>query len=260
MGFRRGLEAFRRLFDGSAEWQLTDRALTLQMMSTLSSHWFERIGLEGELRDALDRLSGVSSEFESGLALDLAMSRLDALYLCRLNGRPVKTFDAAGLARYIEGAESAFGLLPAWLMGEQAYVLGVEARRELPEPFPFANQNWLLHLYHLTHILMLESDYFLRPGRVARRQDELAQLERAVPPLIAGQMWDLLAEAQMCFRAGGRFNPAADTALRAAQRADGSWSERLQGRREAAHTTAACLVAVASDAREFLEDGSSREG
>lgn len=259
MGFRRGLEAFRQLFDGSAEWQLADRALTLQMMSTLGSHWFERAGLQPELDKALDRLSEVSTDFQPDLSLDVAMSRLDALYLCRLNGRAVADFDSTALARYIRDAERSYGLLPSWLMGEQAYLLGVDARRILPEPFPFADQNWLLHLYHLTHICMLESDYFLRPGRVARRQDELAQLERAVPPLIAGQMWDLLAEAQMCFKAGGHFNLAADAAIRAAQRADGSWSEKLQGKREIGHTTSACLVAVATDTREFLEEEVSLE-
>lgn len=256
--FRRGLEAFRRLLDGPAEWQLADRALTLQMLSTLGSHWFERASLQEELDRAMAELRKVPTSFEDSLPLDIAMSRLDALYLCQINGLSVQDFDREQLTGYIETAEATYGLLPAWLMGEQAHALGVRARRLLPSPFPFADQNWLLHLYHLTHILMLESDYFLRPGRVARRQEELAQLERAVPPLIAGQMWDLLAEAQMCFRAGGRFNQTAHAALRLAQKADGSWAEKMQGKREIAHTTAACLVAVSSDAREFLEEEAQR--
>jgi hypothetical protein len=241
------------MMDGPADWQRGDRALTLHMLSRLGPEFFASEALESELVAALDELEKVPASFEASLPLDQAMSRLDALYLRRLRGLSVPVFDGAQLERYItELTRSPLSLLPGWLMGEQARLLGVDAAPRLPTRFPFADQDWILHLYHLAHIVMLKTGYFLHWDKAGDLADEMEQMQRSVAPLIAAGRWDLLAEVQLCLRANGRFNGAAAHAIRKAQRADGSWAERGQGRREAAHTTAACLLALATDAREAL--------
>jgi hypothetical protein len=104
----------------------------------------------------------------------------------------------------------------------------------------------MLHLYFLTHLVMLDSDFFLQPVRAARFEDELAQLKRAIPFLISGHHWDLLGETQLCLAACGVSCPSANAALLKAQRADGSWSEKGQDARQTAHTSASCLLGLAA--------------
>lgn len=237
--------AFASLHDGTRDWQRGDRALTLHMLQRLAPRFFERRKLAVALTSALEALAQVPGDFPPSLDLDAAMSRVDAIYLRWLHGYPV-TVDAEPLVDYIVAARAKFGLLPAWLMGEQSARFGVAARLRLPERYPFASQNWAWHLYHLTHWVMLDSDYFHRRPAVEGLAEELAQLERSLSPLINARAWDLLAEVGICLAACGRPKPDLRQALLGAQRRDGSWSESGQDLRQRAHTTAACLLAVAS--------------
>lgn len=248
---QRGLDAFRLRLDGPQEWKAADRALTLHMLRGLAPAFFAANGLQTEWEQALDRLRSVPARFPPELTLDQAMSRLDALYLRRLHGTEKESsFDRAGLADYITGLREPPALLAAWVMGRQARTLGVEAGPVWEERFPFAEESWQLHLYFVTHLFMLESDYFLRAVEPAHFSQELEQLERGLRPLGQGRRWDLLAEAQLCLASCRRAEPDVDQALRKAQRIDGSWAESGHDIRQAAHTTCSCLVALAA-AREI---------
>jgi hypothetical protein len=242
-----GLKACRCLLGGDQYWQIGDRALTLQMLKGLAPRFFAKHALQAELDHALERLDELPATFEVGLELDQAMSRVDALHLRKVNGLRVKTYDAEQLELYIAATLDTRGLLPAWLMSEQVKTLGVAAPVALPARFPFVESHWLMHVYFVTHLFMLDTDYFLRPAEPARFWEELDQLERAVKPLIDGQYWDLLAETELCLASCDRQSPAALSALRSAQQDDGSWAERGQDARQAGHSTAACLIAVAAE-------------
>lgn len=249
------LEAFLRQHDGTASWQRGDLALTLHMLSRLAPDFFQRKALSDRLKQALEALDLVASTFKPELALDSAMSRLDALYLRKLYGLPLKAFDPSELAAYIDQAQQRYGLLPAWLMRGQAELLGVRAQSISTERYPFAKENWVFHLYFLTHEMMLESGYFLREVSSVRFEDQLAQLQRALPFLISTQSWDLLAEVEICLLSCGQSSRQAQQSLQRAQKKDGSWAEKGQDRRQKAHTTAACLLALAAGVSPTVNSG-----
>lgn len=225
------------------------------MLKGLAPRFFAEHGLQTELDQALERLDELPATFEVGLELDQAMSRVDALHLRQVNGLGVKTYDAEQLAAYIAATISPHGLLPAWLMSEQVKTLGVVAPVPLPARFPFAESHWLMHIYFVTHLFMIDTDYFLCPATPARFGEELDQLERAVKPLADGQYWDLLAETQLCLASCGRPCSLALEALRRAQREDGSWAESGHDARQAGHATAACLIALAAEQSGFVAQG-----
>jgi D-amino peptidase len=243
---QRGLAAFRQRLEGTQEWKIADRALTLHMLRGLAPTFFAQQGLQIEWELALRDMRSVPASFPPELSLDQAMSRLDALYLLRLHGQPMPPFEGTQLANFIEAIDSPTGDLAAWLMGEQARLLGVTAGPRWSERFPFIESDWLLHLYFVTHLFMLDSDYFARPVSASTHSEELAHLERALPPLRQGRRWDLLGEAQLCLAACGRADPSTHEALIEAQRFDGSWAESGHHTRQTAHTTCSCLVALAA--------------
>ena len=251
----RALEAFLQRTDGDAPWQLADRCLTLQMLDSLAPKLSDRHGLRDKLSLCLSSLHRVPTGFPSDLEVDEAMSRLDALYLQALHGIALPQWSVPELDSYIrELCQTTEGRLPGWLMGEQAAILGVSARTEFEERFPFHNTDWSLHLYHLTHIILVDTDYFYRKAESKRYSEEIKHFTQAVDLTVQHGMWDILGEIEFCLAACGQKNERALKGLRAAQRADGTWAEVPRVPRHEAHATAACLLALAAS-DELVADG-----
>ena len=241
----RALLAVRQGLQGPRPWQRADRASTLHMLKGLAPRFFARHALRGELAQALDALDELPAEFPPQLDLDEGMSRVDALYFRRLHGLAVKPFASDALADYIAEVRLRNGLLPAWLMGEQARLLGVRATPALNARFPFQRRHPVLHLYFLTHLVMLDTHYFGQPPLAGRYADELRHMEQAMDSLVHHGSWDLLAQCEICLAACRRSHRVALEALRLAQSTDGRWCQPRHDERQNAHTTAAALVALA---------------
>ena len=239
----RALTALFRAMDGAASYQRAELALTLHMLEFLAPRFFVEKQLAGRRDGALKALGKLSTAFGPRLDVEEAMARLDGLYLRAVRGLPPRKFDRRALQRCVVRAEQQEGTLWRWLMGELAARLGVRAALALDERWPFAAQP-TLHLYHLTHVVLVETEYLRRPVP-ARLGRELGQLQQALEPLARAQSWDLLAECVLCLNRAGIRADRAIEALRAAQRPDGSFAEAGSSPRVGAHCTAAGILALA---------------
>ncbi len=241
----RALSAFLQHTDGDCSWQRADRALTLQMLCSLAPRFSAQHALRNRLSESLHQLHRVPASFEPTVDIDEAMSRLDALYLLQLHGLSLPEWSSSELQSYIEQASvRPGGRLPAWLMGEQALLLGVKAQIIFSERYPFLEHEWALHLYHLTHLILVETSYFHRRAEPERYGEELRHFSQAVGLTVQHGMWDILAEIVFCQAACGQRSSKAVTTLKAVQRGDGTWAETGAQERSLAHTTAACLIAL----------------
>ncbi|GEM_PF-3194184 len=229
MSFARGLQALFAAMGGDASWQRAELALTLHMIAHVAPRTFA----EHQLRVSLPV---VPTHFDGTLSDEEAMARLDMLYLRVVRGEAVEA--PKGLAEAVMRAEDP---LWRWLMGQLAARLGVQTASGLDPRWPFS-ANARLHRYHLTHEILIATEY-LRLPVPEHLGPVLEELEGALPEL-EGQ-WDLLGECVMCLARAGRPAPAAVKALKEAQLPDGSWAEAKSTAREAAHCTAAVLVALA---------------
>ena len=239
----RALKAALSAMEGDAPWQRADLALTIHMLEFLAPRFFAEKKLAAASDAALKALQKIPAGFGVRLGGDEAMARLDGLYLSAVRGRCVRTFDRAALKRFIEQGEQKEGRLWRWLMGELAAKVGVDAALPLDGHWAF-RQHPILHLYHLTHVVLLDTEYLMKPVP-ERLGKELEQLQLATDRLIQVEAWDLLAECVMCLSRAGTSSRPAIEALLGAQRRDGSFAERTASAREAAHCTAASFLALA---------------
>ncbi len=240
---QRALEAFFRAMDGPASHQRAERALTLHMLQFLAPRFFAEHQLQRPLASALEGLRKVPATFGPKVDDDEAMARFDALYLRKVRALAPRPFKPAALKAAVATATARTGTLFGWLMGELAVPLGVEARVRLPCRWPF-REDRVIHLYHLTHLVLVDTLYLMKP--VPRdRVDELIELQGALEGLAAKGSWDLLGECVFCLARAGTPSPGAIEALLAAQRPDGSFAEADSSPRSAAHCTAVGVLALA---------------
>ncbi len=257
---RAAWRAFHRLTSTPHSYHLADRALTLHLLEGHAPGVFRALRLKPALTASLRALSGVPREFPPALDWFEVMARVDALYLRALRGLRVPAFDADGLAETLVRMESDGLFLPAWLCAQLARPLGLG--HEVRVHPAYWRQDPVLQLGLLTHVVLLETGYLARPLSVFVALDPfvtsadvdavdsaptvLEALREGLAWALEERSWDLLAELVFCLEAAGEpAPPKALAALRRAQRKDGHFEEPGDGDRERAHTTAACLIALA---------------
>ncbi len=179
--------------DGSVE-SVALRTLTFHMLSGLAPLGFAERGLGQVLRDSLHACSLVKYSFENA---EVLQAEVDAWYCRQLAGLPHRPPDADELRAALQWLADDDQLIYAWLIGEQAARCGVDVRVPVaPRPF----HQPLHHAYWLTHLVMLDSDYFARAlshPDAAAWGEELAQL---VPWLLREPNLDLAGEVAFCLR------------------------------------------------------------
>ena len=238
------LTAMLRAMNGPESAQRADLALTLHMLEFLAPKFFAEHALSARSAEAMQALQQLPASFGKKLDVSEAMARLDGLYLCAVRGVAVQKFERRALQRAIARAEEQGGPLWRWLMAALAARLGVaDDGFVLEGRWPF-RANPTVHLYHLTHLVLIQTEY-LRAPVPGDLKDELAELEEAIPRLIRASQWDLLAECVMCLNRAGVPAMAGVDALVAAQNPDGSLVETGSSSEAAAHCTAAGLLALA---------------
>lgn len=249
----RALAAFLRRTEGSEDWQLADRAITLHMLEGHAPRFFERHALGPGLARAMERLEEMPTDFPQGLDPFAGMARLDALYLRNLRGHaPVAPVDAAALRDYVMFGSFASGRLWGWLMSELAGRAGL-----LPRPGPSPRVLRQTHrtddLYWVTHLFLLQTDYFARPLPKDVLLPEREELLLASDWLRQTRQVDLAAEVAFCLQSVHEQDTAEHRGLVSLlarnQRTDGTVEDPGSGSnrdaRSLAHGTAAALVAFA---------------
>jgi hypothetical protein len=239
------------LTNTTASFHRADRALTLHMLEGVAPRTFTTLGLQASLDAALETLTQVPNGFEPGLDPFEAMARLDALYLRDLRGLPVAPFSKGDLRALIEGMKAQGNDLFAWLFAELARPLGVDVEARVGLVMRLRSP--LIPLYELTHVVLVDTGYLLRPASEGSRALAPRLLEGATWAAGQGQL-DILGELLFCLGAvGARIDEGLLAPLLAAQHADGHFEDAgtlgttgPAADRERAHTTAAAWLGLAA--------------
>ena len=168
-------------------------ALTLHMLEGLTPRFFVASRLEPMLKEGLDALDVVSSTLDPSLDPDLLQARFDAVYLKSLHDRPGPIPGRAAVQTVLDALRTQQSELYAWLLCELAKRFGVDVR--VPFDDRWFRGAWRTHdLYQLTHLVLLNTDYFQRPAAHPDLQAWAASLVAAVPIVLAQEATDLAGE------------------------------------------------------------------
>ncbi len=204
------LATFLAATEGDSGESVTLRALTLHMLEHVAPSLFAERKLEATQSEALEACRSVEFDF-SGDPVRL-QAGVDAWYCRFLRGLPHEppsrerlatvliglSLDEHALTPTLSRGERENRLLYAWLIGEQCARCGVDVRVPL-KPRHFKGTHPLHDAYWLTHLVMLDSDYFAKPLSHPDRSgwgDELSALELHDD--------DLAGEIALCLRFMGR--------------------------------------------------------
>lgn len=248
-------DAFLRWTDHQSEFSRVLRALILHMLQCHAPAVFEALDLQVPLEKALAGLSAIGSELPPDLPAHLGMSRVDAWYLRQRRGLEGGRPEAEALGAYLHALHQHGQWSHAWLLGEMAHLLGVEAPRDKRQR-PWRPISRLQDLYWLTHLFLLETDYLGRPLEVEGWESTVEELFLAVPWILAREHTDLAGEVALCLQLAGEEASAEHAALvefiGARQQRDGTLMDGSMGDAPevyADHATGVALLVQAGAAR-----------
>lgn len=246
----RALASFLAATDTADEEDVSLRALTLRMLRGHAPSLFAKAGLAELLAAALEKTSGVSNVLAGAPNPDVLQARFDAWYLRHLEGLPHEAPSAAAVRAEIARLNDDGDQLYAWLLGELAARCGTDERLGFG-PRHFRGVSRLHDLYWLTHLVLLESDYFAKPIDHADTGEWVAAFVAATPWIIENHAVDLAGEVLFSLQALGEPASAASNALLAFvagfARADGTQHDPTN-EGGSTHATATALVAFAFEA------------
>lgn len=224
------------------------RPLTLHMLEGLAPRFFAKHGLAKTLDEALAAAGDVPMGIGSVFDAEVLQARIDAWYLRRLRGLPQEGPELRTVRQVLQRLHDSGDVIYAWLLGELAAKAGVDARLEYADR-PYRGESRVHDLYWVTHLVLLDVDYFARPLSHPEASAWLAALLAAAPWVIAHRQWDLAGELVFCLAFAGEAHAAAVDALLALLRdglkPDGAMSDGEDGE-PTAHATAAALLAFAA--------------
>jgi hypothetical protein len=202
----KGLERFLNETDTLEPEHVALRTLTLHMLKHVAPKGFHEKNLAAHLHTALERCARVSYGFDETLDGDRLQAGIDAWYCRHLAGLPHSPPDRETLKTSLQWLEDEGDLLYAWLLGELAHRCGMDVRTPV-EGRPFLRVSRLHDAYFLTHLVMLDTDYFAKPVShpdAGTWGDALLEL---VPWLTRNPNDDLAGEVALCLRVMGRATP-----------------------------------------------------
>jgi D-amino peptidase len=246
----RALRAFLSLTQDTGADSRALRALTLHMLEGHAPAFFARAGLRPVLQAAVDALAQVPLELPLGLPPGEGMARMDAWYVRQERGlsHPVPT--EYTLRQYLQHLDGEGYGLYAWLLGELGAQCGVDMRLLYPER-ALRPYSYVMDLYWLTHLYLLDTRYLRTPLRSPQAAAWTEELLAATPWLVSERQVDLAAEFAFCLQCAGEQGSGAHedllALLAAHQQPDGRVLEDVGGQAEenAAHSTAGTLLAFA---------------
>lgn len=231
------------------------RALTLYMIAGFAPKQFELHHLADHFTAALAATPTSSIPFTPETSPEEAMAHIDIWYVRQNQGLPYNPLTQQELISYIHSLPPE-DLLHAWLLGELAHSLGIDARvtqhgKALPYyKRPFRDRALLPDLYWITHIFLLRTNYLHSPmpkfEALALGQELLVNTAWVVEH----QLVDLGAEMMFCIQKAEREAELPYYELLGLildhQQADGTVVDpNIEATTEnIAHTTAAALIAL----------------
>lgn len=228
------LTAFLAATDSPRPEDVALRTLTLHMLEHVAPTLYAAQHAGPTHLDALQRCARVDYGLDRALDADRLQAGLDA-WLCRhLKDLPHAPPDPFALRTALRWLADDDQLIYAWLLGELAARCGIDVRLPV-EPRPFRGASRVHDAYYLTHLVMLDTDYFARRlshPDAASWGDELLAL---VPWLERRPNLDLAGEVVLCLRVMKRDTAAARALL------DGA------GLPEDPHTMATVLLALSAE-------------
>jgi D-amino peptidase len=184
--------------DTSAE-SITLRTLTLHMLEALAPKTFASQHLRPALNLALERCAQVGYGFFEARDADRVQAGLDAWFCRHVRGLPHPQPDPQQLRAALDWVGQQHPMY-TWLLGEIAARCGIDVRTPVPQ-VPFSG---LAHGYYLTHLVMLDSDYFAKQVSHPDAQTWATSLEGLVPGLAREPNLDLAGEVAFCLHFMGR--------------------------------------------------------
>lgn len=192
------LQLFLNATDDDSAIHVALRALVFHMLEHVAPKFYATRGLKPLHEATLEACANVGFAFDSEDP-DVLQAGIDAWYLRTLRGLPHPKPDPTQLRAVLERLNAGGDAIYSWVLGELAARSGVDVR--LPNVARTAFEaSQLIRAYCLTHLVMLDSDYFARPAShadVDGWSDELASL---IPWLTRVPNPDLAGEVAVCLR------------------------------------------------------------
>jgi D-amino peptidase len=179
------------------------RTLTLHMLEHLAPRLFAANKLAEVQRLALDECQLVDCVFGASIDAPRLQAGIDAWYCRHLKGLPHDAPDPKKLEAALQWLVDDEQLIYAWLIGEQAARCGLDVRVPI-KPRPFRETSRLHDAYWLTHLVMLDTDYFARPITSPNATEWGDALTELIPWLTEHPNDDLAGEVAFCLRFLGR--------------------------------------------------------
>jgi D-amino peptidase len=169
------------------------------MLEHLAPRLFRAQRLEPLLTASLEACAHVSYGFELPLDGDRLQAGIDAWFCRRVRGLPHAPPDSDHLATALAWMRDDNAIY-TWLLGELAARCGLDVRVPFTAQRPFLHTSRLHDAYFLTHLVMLETDYFARPLTHPKAPEWADVLEALVPWLEKEPNVDLAGEVALCLR------------------------------------------------------------
>jgi D-amino peptidase len=197
------LDTFLEATDTARPEDIALRALTLHIFEHVAPRAFAARNLAAVQRVALERCATVDCAPGAPIDASRLEAGIDAWYCRHLKGLPHPPPDAVFLRAALQWLADDGQLLHAWLIGEQAARCGLDVRLPVPAR-PFLGVSRLHDAYFVTHLVMLDTDYFARGPTHPDAPEWADALAQFVPWLAQEPNDDLAGELALCLRFLGR--------------------------------------------------------
>lgn len=198
------LDTFLSATDSDDPHHVALRALTLHMLAGLAPRLFTQRDLAKVQQAALEKCASVPLGLSEPVDEEALQSGIDAWFCRHVRGLPHTPPNREALRAAFDALVENDLLIYAWLLGEIAARCGVDARVPVPKARPYIGASRLHDTYWLTHLVMLDTDYFAKPVKHRDASDWADALESSGHWLQRQPNDDLAGEVALCLRVLGR--------------------------------------------------------
>ncbi|KAF0194131.1 MAG: D-aminopeptidase dipeptide-binding protein DppA, partial [bacterium] len=201
---------FLALTNNSELWAKALQAITLHMFSGYAINCFQQFGLDSILTSTLEEIKETKIELSLDLSPLEGMSLIDIWYVLRERDFICPTPSKETFKAYLEDLLLKKGEIKyAWLLGEMAYIIGLDVRQEyLKRDYRFFKEHLsnIDYTYWLTHKFLLGTKYLQCPLPSFGFTSVTTELVNTVEWIIKEGSLDLAAEAAICLSLSQKTN------------------------------------------------------
>lgn len=201
---------FLALTDNSELWAKALRTITLHMFSGYANNLFQQLALDNILTNTLEEIKETKIELSLDLSPLDGMSLIDIWYVLRERGFVSPTPNKEVFKAYLEDLLLKKGEIKyAWLLGEMAYIIGLDVRQEyLKRDYRFFKEHLghVDYIYWLTHKFLIGTKYLQRSVPSFGFSSVTTELLSTVEWIIEEGSLDLAAEVAICLNLSQKAN------------------------------------------------------